>query len=325
MVLPCFLCQAKENNDNRTRRTTRRDKDIAMKPQDIALAVTVMAIWGFNFVVIKTGLTEVPPLLLTGLRFVFSALPAVFLIPKPDVRWRTLIAFGLVLGVIKFGLLFVALNAGMPAGLSSLILQMQAFFTIGLAILLLNERPNRWQLLGGIVALAGIIIIGMGKSQSTTFLPFLLMLAAAFFWGVANIIAKGASNNGKPVNMLAFIVWASLVPIVPLMGLSLIFEGTPAVMATLSRPTWLSVGAVAYLAYPTTLFGFAVWNSLFSRYATATVAPFSLLVPVFGISSAALVLGEPFAGTALIGGALVFVGLAINIFGPRLRQIRPQP
>lgn len=294
-----------------------------MTLRDIALAILIMAIWGFNFVVIKVGLTEVPPLLLTGMRFVFSALPAIFFIQKPDVPWRMLISFGLVLGVIKFGLLFVALNTGMPAGLSSLVLQMQAFFTIALAILLLKERPNGWQLVGGGVALAGIIIIGMGKAQATTFLPFMLVLTAAFFWGAANIIAKIAGNSrakdAQPVNMLAFVIWASLVPIVPMLALSWLFEDHAAISAAFRHPTWVSLGAVAYLAYPTTLLGFAVWNSLLSRYSAATVAPFSLLVPVFGISSAALVLGEPFTGTALMGGALVFTGLALNVFGPQLR------
>ena len=280
----------------------------------LLLALVVVAIWGFNFVVIKVGLADVPPLFLTALRFVFAALPAVFFVRRPAVSWRLLVGFGLVFGVVKFGLLFVGMKAGMPAGLSSIVLQMQAFFTIGFAYLALGERPLPIQYLGAAVAVAGIAAIGAARWQGAELMPFLLVIGAAACWGVSNILTKKAGR----IDMLAFIVWISLVPILPLLALSLVFEGPAAIAATLAHPSWTAVGAVAYLAGPTTLFGYGVWSFLLSRHPAATVAPLTLLVPVFGMGSAALVLGEPFGGAEMIGAGLVFVGLVVNVLGPRV-------
>ena len=280
----------------------------------LLLALMVVAIWGFNFVVIKVGLADVPPLFLTALRFLFAALPAVLFLKRPPVSWRLLVGFGLIFGVVKFGLLFVGMKAGMPAGLSSIVLQMQAFFTIGFAFLVLGERPVPIQYLGAAVAIAGIAVIGWARWTGAEFLPFLLVIAAAACWGVSNILTKRAGR----IDMLAFIVWTALVPIVPLLALSLAFEGPAAIGAALAHPSWTAIGAVIYLAGPTTLFGYGVWSFLLSRHPAATVAPLTLLVPIFGMGSAALVLGEPFGRAEMAGAALVFVGLVVNVLGPRL-------
>ena len=291
-----------------------------MSFRDVLLALVVVAIWGFNFVVIKAGVADVPPLLLTGLRFLFAALPAVFFVKPPRCAWQWVVAFGLVLGVIKFGLLFVGMKAGMPAGLSSLVLQMQAFFTMGLAFLLLGERPLPVQIGGAVIAAAGIGVIASARAVGGAALgPFAMVLAAAAFWGLANIVTKKAGR----VDMLGFVVWASLVPPLPLFALSLALEGREAIVAAVSHPTPIAIGAVAYLAWPTTVLGFGIWSNLMSRHAAATVAPFSLLVPVFGISSAWLVFGEPIGGREALGALLVVVGLVANVFGPRVaRRLR---
>lgn len=285
-----------------------------MPIRHVLLALVVVAIWGFNFVVIKIGLADVPPLLLTGLRFLFAALPAVFFIKPPRTWWVWVAAFGFVLGVVKFGLLFVGMKLGMPAGLSSLVLQLQAFFTIAFALPLLGERPKPVQLAGAAVALGGIALIAADRTDGAALGPFLMVIAAAACWGLANIITKKAGR----VDMLAFVVWASLVPPIPLFALSLAIEGWPAISAALAHPSLGAMGAVAYLAWPTTLLGFGIWSWLMSRHPAATVAPFSLLVPIFGISSAALVLGESLGPHEAIGAALVFSGLALNVLGPRL-------
>lgn len=286
-----------------------------MPVRDILLAVLVVAIWGFNFVVIKLGVADVPPLLLTGLRFFFAALPAVFFVKRPACAARWVIAFGLVLGVVKFGLLFVGMKIGMPAGLSSLVLQMQAFFTMGLAFFLLGERPKPIQIVGAAVAALGILVIASTRTGGGAPLgPFLMVLAAAACWGLANIITKKAGR----IDMLGFVVWASLVAPLPLFALSWVFEGGEAIVATLSHPTPMAIAAVAYLAWPTTVLGFGIWSHLMSRHPAATVAPFSLLVPVFGLTSAFLVLGEPIGGREAIGAVLVIAGLVTNVFGPRV-------
>lgn len=280
----------------------------------LLLALMVVAIWGFNFVVIKVGLADVPPLFLTALRFLFAALPAVFFVKRPAVPWRLFLGFGLIFGVVKFGLLFVGMKAGMSAGLSSIVLQMQAFFTIGFAFLVLGERPVPIQYLGAAVAIGGIAIIGAMRWQGASLVPFLLVIASAACWGISNILTKKAGR----IDMLGFVVWTALVPILPLLALSSIFEGPAAIGTALAHPTWTAIGAVAYLAIPTTLFGYGVWSFLLSRHPAATVAPLTLLVPVFGMGSAALVLGEPFGGAEMAGAGLVFLGLVINVLGPRV-------
>ncbi len=283
---------------------------MSLSPRDTLTALLVAAIWGFNFVVIKVGVEHVPPLLLTGLRFLFAALPAVFLVPRPRAGWASVIGFGLALGVIKFGLLFSAIHAGMPAGLSSLALQLQAFFTILFAAILFAERPKMKQIIGGAIAFAGVAIIATERGNAPTG-PLAMVVLAAAFWGVANLISKRSGET----NMLSFVVWASLVPPLPLFALSYLLEDHAAIAAFFTAPSWLSIGAVAYLAYPTTVLAFALWNRLLSRYPAATVAPFSLLVPIFGIASASLLLAEPLTLIEMVGSGVVLIGLVVNVFG----------
>jgi O-acetylserine/cysteine efflux transporter len=283
-------------------------------------AVLVAAIWGFNFVVIKIGVGAAPPLLLCALRFAFAAFPAVLLIPKPETGWRRIAGFGFVLGVVKFGLLFTAIDLGMPAGLASLVMQAQAFFTILFAALLLGERPGPHQIAGSLVACLGLGLIAWPRMSGSELVPFLMTVAAAALWGVANIIAKRAGR----IDMLGFVVFASLVPPLPLLALSLLIDGPDRVAAALTGLDGTALGTVAYLAYPATVFAFAVWGSLLARHPAATVTPFSLLVPVAGLVSAALILGETLSLPEALGSAVIAVGLAINVFGPGVAK-RSQP
>jgi O-acetylserine/cysteine efflux transporter len=284
------------------------------------LALVVAAIWGFNFVVIKVGVDAVPPLFLCALRFAFAAVPAVFLVRAPQSALASIAGFGFVLGVVKFGMLFTAIALGMPAGLASVVLQMQAFFTILFAAALLGERPGPHQVLGGLVACFGLALIAWPRMTGGAIIPFLLTTAAAAAWGVANIIAKRAGR----VDMLSFVVFASLVPPLPLLALSFLVEGPDRILASLAHFDLVAVGAVAYLAYPTTILAFAIWGYLLARHPAATVTPFSLLVPVAGLASAALILGETMSPLEALGGAVIAAGLAINVFGLKLvGRLRP--
>jgi len=285
-----------------------------MSIRDALLAIFVVAIWGFNFVVIKVGVADVPPLLLTGLRFLAAALPLVFFIKRPKVHWGFVVAYGMFLGVIKFGMLFTAIKLGASASLASIITQMQAFFTIGFAFLLLRETPKIWQIIGAIIAFFGMAIMGFEQAAEARFVPFLMLIAVGAIWGVSNIIIKKAGE----VDMFSFIVWASLVPPLPLFALSWLVEDQVAIIGALSNPTAISIGAVFYLAYAATIIGFAIWNQLLKKYPTSLVAPFSLLVPLFGILSGVLLLGESMSLMAMIGGAVIFLGLLFNVFGSKL-------
>jgi len=277
------------------------------------VAVLVTAIWGLSFVVIKLGVGTMPPLLLAALRFLFAALPAVFFVPRPKASFANVAAYGFFLGVAQFGLLFAALAFGMPASLASLVMQAQVFFTILFAALVMNERPGPHQIAGGLIGFCGLVIIAVPRLSGSGAGPFLMTVAAAASWGVANIVSKRAGR----VDMLGYIVWASLVAPLPLLGLSLLIDGPAPVMSALagmSAGTW---GAVAYLAYPTTVFAFGIWAYLLSRYPAATVTPFALLVPVAGILGSALILGEAMRPIEAIGGAVIVAGLALNVFGGR--------
>jgi O-acetylserine/cysteine efflux transporter len=291
-----------------------------MNRKDIGLAILVVAIWGFNFVVIKVGLKELPPILLCALRFFLAAFPAVFFIKRPTVPFRNVIAFGLVMFVFQFALLFSGMYAGTTAGMASLMLQVHVFFTVALAVVFLAEQPSVWQIIGALTAFSGIGLVAAHTGGEISALGLILIVAAAASWGIGNLIAK---KLGK-VDMLALVVWGSLVAWPPLLLLSYILEqGNWSLedMAHLSCPT---IGAVGYIAYLSTLLGFAVWSWLLSHYPAATVAPFTLLVPVFGFTSSALALGEPLYPWKLAAAILIIAGLCINLTGARIAmRLRP--
>ena len=278
--------------------------------RDLLLALGVVVIWGLNFVAIKWGVEEVPPFLLTALRYIGCALPAVFFIRKPKVSWTLLAVYGMSVGVLQFGLLFSAIKLGMPAGLASLVIQMQLFFTMGLAVLFLGERPSPMQLVGALVALGGLAVVGSEHLGGTVLVPLLMTFAGAFFWSVSNIATKRAGN----IDMLGFVVWASLIPPVPLLLLSMIFEG-PQAYATLLQLTPRGIGSVLFITYASTLFGYGSWAVLLGRHPASVVAPFALLVPVAGFGGAMLLLGEAISPLEIIGSVLIFIGLLFNVFG----------
>jgi O-acetylserine/cysteine efflux transporter len=281
--------------------------------RDLALALGVVIIWGLNFVAIKWGVAEVPPFLLTALRYIGCALPAVFFIRKPQVGWSVLIAYGLTVGVLQFGFLFTAIKLGMPAGLASLVMQMQVFFTMGLAILFLRDRPTLPQLGGATIALAGLGTIGAEHIGGAVLGPLVMTLVAAGFWAISNIITKRA---GK-VDMFAFVIWGSLVPPLPMLALSLIFEG-PSALTGLLAISPQALFSILFIAYGSTLLGYGAWAVLLGRYRASLVAPFSLLVPVVGFAAAFVFLGEAVTPLEIAGSLLIFLGLVLNVFGPRL-------
>ncbi|MFE2018443.1 EamA family transporter [Streptomyces sp. NPDC059499] len=298
-----------------------------MRPLHIALAALVAAVWGVNFVVIEVGLAHFPPLLFSALRFLVAALPAVFLVGRPTVAWKWIISVGLVLGVAKFGLLFIGMDRGMPAGLSSLVLQVQAVFTALFAALALGERPGRVRALGMGVALAGIGVAAVDEGAGGPVLAFVLVVAAAACWGVSNVLTRKAA----PSDSLNFMVWVSTVPVLPLLGLSLLIEGPDRDAEALAALDWSGVGIIVYVAWITTVFGFGAWGFLLRHHPASSVAPFTLLVPVFGMSSAALFLGEAVSPLRWCAAALLVGGVALTSLAgrrtaaPRATEAQPAP
>lgn len=285
-----------------------------MKPLDILLALIVVLVWGFNFVVIQIGLQGLPPLLFSALRFLFAALPLVFFVKRPAIPWKLLAGYALFQFALQFMLLFSGIKLGFPPGLASLVMQLQAFFTIGLAVLMLGERPLVTQIVGALIAFAGMGLVALHLEATATVIGFVMLVAGAFSWGVANIVTK---KIGK-VSALALVAWGSLLAAPLLLASSLLVEGPAAWAEAAAHLSWVTAGAVLFQSYPNTIFGFGIWSILMRRYPTATIAPFTLLVPVSGMVSAALVLGEPLQWWKIAAGMLVLLGLALNQFGTRL-------
>ncbi|MGL4405829.1 MAG: EamA family transporter, partial [Notoacmeibacter sp.] len=283
-----------------------------MRWQHIVLGVITTAIWGFNFVVLKIALVDVPPILLTALRFIFACLPVLFL-PKPKgITWQALTIVGLTTFLGQYVFLFVAMKLGMPAGLSSVTLQLQVFVTIVFSIIFLGERPTVKQYTGGALALAGLATIAATVGQGTT-IPFVAMIfivLSASTWAFGNFTVRKAGPDAG-FGTVAGVCWASLVPVIPALALSLIFEGPEQIAYSLTHMRPITVTAIAFTVILSTWFGFAIWGKLLASYPAGTAAPFALLVPVFGGLSAWLMLGETLSPIRLIGSLMIFAGLAV--------------
>jgi O-acetylserine/cysteine efflux transporter len=285
-----------------------------MPVRHVLLAAAVAVVWGINFVVIDVGLDNFPPLLFAALRFTLVALPAVFLVPRPDAGWRDVVLVGTFLSAGQFGLLFVGMDQGMPAGLASLVLQLQAAFTALFAVALLHERLNPGQVLGAAVAFAGIGLIGAGRSAGIPNVALALTVAAAASWGLGNVFTRRA----QATNAVSLVVWSSLVPPIPLALLSLRFDGADAIGDALAGIDAGGLLALVYIVVLSTFFGYGTWTWLLKRHPASRVAPFTLLVPVVGILAAWIALGERPNGAEWAGAAVVLVGLALT-----MRAIRP--
>ncbi|WP_454254734.1 EamA family transporter [Pseudomonas sp. Marseille-Q8238] len=286
-----------------------------MSPKDLLLALVVIVAWGLNFVVIRVGLDDLPPMLLGALRFALAALP-VFFVRRPDLPWRWLIAYGATISLGQFVFLFQAMANGMPAGLASLVLQSQAFFTLAFAALFLGERMRGASVLGLLIAGGGLLLIGLQNGHSTSLLGIVLTLVAASMWAMGNVLTR---KFGK-INLMGLVIWGSLIPLVPFFLLSLWLEGPQRIEHALLNIGPSSIFVLLYLAIIATLLGYGLWSRLLSRYPAGQVAPFSLLVPVVGLSSSAWLLGERLSGLQWLGALLVMLGLLVNVFGSKLWQ-----
>ena len=286
----------------------------------LLLGLAVVAVWGTNFVVIKYALAHLPPLALAALRFALAAFPALLFIGRPAASWRNVAAYGLLIGVAQFGLMFIAMTRFVSPGLASLVVQVQVFFTIGLAMLLAGERVRVFQVLTMALSVAGMVLIGwhaVTEGASVTPLGLVLMLLAALAWACGNIVSRAAGR----VDALGYMVWSSLFAVPPLVALSLLLEGWPAIHAGLLSATWGTWVAVLWQSVGNTLFGYGAWAWLLARYPAASVTPLALLVPVFGMGASALWLREPMPGWKIGAALLVLGGLALNLLWPRLRAV----
>ena len=287
----------------------------------ILLAIAVVAVWGTNFVVIRWALDDLPPLLFATLRFTFALFPACLFLKRPAVGWRYLAAYGVLIGFGQFGMLYIAMDGHISPGLASLVVQTQVFFTIGLAMRMSGEKIRLFQFVALLLGTAGIATIMLHGGGSATPLGLGLVLVAALSWAGGNQVAKlsGATD------MLAFVVWASLFSVPPLLLASLTLEGWHRDLGAITHAGIGAWGAVIWQSVGNTMFGYAAWGWLLSRHPAATITPMAMLVPLFGMGASALLLGEGLPAWKLIAAALVMAGLAINILWPMASRLPGLP
>lgn len=288
-----------------------------MKPLHVVLALLVTAIWGINFSVIKLGLATVDPFILAGIRFSLCALPAIVFVGKPNVPWRYLIGYGLVFGIGLWGVVNLGIKAGLSPGIASLVLQFSAFFTLLLGAVVFKEALNRFQVLGMLLALAGLLCI-IGITDGSVSLPgVVLVLLGAVSWSVANVIIKKA----RTADVFAFLVWSSAFAPLPLFALDYGVNGSAGYVALVEQLSTTAVASILFQVYPNTLFAYWIWNSLLKKYPVSTVAPLSLLVPIFGLLGSALVFGERLSASKVLAVVLVVLGLAVGLYGQRIFKV----
>ncbi|MEV0061181.1 EamA family transporter [Nocardia sp. NPDC050718] len=298
-----------------------------MTTRDRLLGLTVVVLWGMNFLAIRIGLDHFPPFFFAALRFAVIAIPVLVFIPRPAVRTRWLLLYGTGFGILQFAFLFTAMRTGMPTGLASLVLQSSAPFTVVLGAVLLRERLRPVQVAGLAVAVLGMVVIGADRLADATLLPVLLTLAGGLGWAFGNIGARQAGADSPGFDPLHLTLWMSVIPPLPLLALSLAVEGPDtgfralgaAVSSTAGLP---ALAALAYIALLATVCGSGLWTYLMSRYPAGTVAPLSLLVPVVGIAAAWVALDERPSVASLVGGTIVIAGA---FAATTTRQPRPQP
>ena len=298
-----------------------------MNPRHSALALLVAVLWGVNFVAIDLGLhpdgAEMPPLLFVAMRFTLVVLPCIFFIRKPDVSWKAIIGVGLFMSAGQFGLLYLAMAVGMPAGLASLVLQAQVLLTVLLAAGFLGERPSRRQFAGVVLGVAGLAVVAVGRSLVAPVLPLMIVLAAALSWAAGNIVARQA----KAASGLGLVVWSGALVPLPLLGLSLLVDGPGTVSPALLEVQPVTLLSALYTAVFGSLVGYGIWNRLLGLYPSSAVVPFTLLVPVVGMTTAWLVLGEVPTPAEVTGGLLLLAGVATAVLRPwkfRRRELRPR-
>lgn len=280
-----------------------------MPRRDTALAALVILIWGVNFVAANMAMESLPPLFMAALRFALVALPAVFFVPRPGIGWKPVVASGLLMGTAQFGLLYTAMMMGMPAGLASLVLQVQSLFTVTIAAVVLREHPTRPQVVGVAIGLVGMAVVGWQYIAGAPALPFALTILAAASWAGGNVVTR----RHPPRSGFSLVVWSALVSPIPLLLASLALEGWTADWHGLTHLSLRSVAGLAFIAYGASMVGYGLWNLLLSRHSAATVSPWSMFVPVIGAIAAWFYNGEKPSALGVVGAVITVCGVLLAL------------
>ena len=287
-----------------------------MSRKDILLALLITIIWGVNFSVIKLGLESIDPFLLASIRFFLTAFPLVFFVSKPDVKLFYIPLYGILFGVGAWGMLNMGIHFGVSAGVASLLIQLNAYFTIIFGLFLFSERLNRYQIIGMIISLIGLMVSVIYKEDGSSVLSLLFVLLAAFSLGLSNVVVK----KSAPTNMLSFLVWSSLFAPLPLLGMAYLSDSDFSLGVALNEINTTGIFSILFQVYVTTLFAYWVWISLLKKYPLSIVAPISLLVPVFGFIGSVVIFNETITLIKSISSVLILIGLMLFVFNKKLMK-----
>jgi O-acetylserine/cysteine efflux transporter len=281
-----------------------------MQKKHLVLAILVTLVWGVNFPITKLGLRSIDPFVLTGIRFALAALPLVFFIKRPAIPFRYVAAYGFIFGLGMWGVINYGIQVGVSPGIASLIIQLSVFFTMGWGALLFKEKLRGAQLLGALLALVGLGGIISIQQGEHAILGVMLIVLSAIAWSIGNVIIKTSGVK----EICSFMVWASLFPPIPLFFIAWLMQGAAPFDNLQSSLDLTAVLSIIFQVYLATHFAYWGWNSLLKLYPVSTVAPLSLLIPVFGIGSSMLIIGEHISTPNLISIAIIILGLAVGLY-----------
>lgn len=290
---------------------------INLPPKHLLLVLLIVLIWGVNFVAVYIGLKTFPPFLLSAIRFGLSALPWVFFMPRPKGSVKLIVYYGLFNFALQFGFIFTGIHLGISPGLASLVLQIQVFFSMGLAFLFFHDRPSPFKIAGSLISFIGIGIVGYHVDGGSTFLGLILMLLAAFSWAAGNMFTKKIHSESP----LALVVWGNLAAFPVMVLVSYFFEGPLVIQSSLQNMSWPAIASVCYIVYFSTHIGYGAWGFLMKSYSTSVVVPFTLLVPVIGFMSSAIYLGEEIQSWKILASLFILGGLVFGLLEKQVRGI----
>lgn len=292
-----------------------------LTPKHLFFVLLTVVIWGTNFIAIYLGLKEMPPFLFCTIRFALSALPFVFFIPKPKAPLKFIIGFGFFNFALQFGLLFSGIQMGLSPGLASLVMQIQVFFSMGLAIVLFKEKPNWFKIAGSLVSFIGIGIIAKHVGGDVTTVGLLLTLMASMAWASGNMFTKKINA----VSPLSLVVWGNFTALPFMAVTSYYFDGLESIVKFVHTISWTSALAIFYVVYISTHIGYGLWGFLIKTYPTSAVVPFTLLIPIVGFLSAALFLNEQLTDWKLYASFFIMIGLVFNLFENKISKWMVKP
>lgn len=286
-----------------------------MHVRHVLCALLLAAIWGLNFVFIQFALQDMSALALCTARFFFASIPAIFFFRPPKTSIKLLLGYGLLIFVLQFLFLFWGMQVGVTPGLAGLLVQIQVFFSLFFAVMILKEKILGWQVFGAIVAFAGVVVVFLNIGGEVSMLGVVFIMCASLSWGLGSLFIKKMG----PVEPMALVVWGSFIAFVPLCILLLSVEGMDAIRG-LRHISFKGLTSVLYIAYASTWIGYGLWNWLLGRYAISMLVPFTFLVPIFAMLSSIIILHEALYFWKVLAGILVLSGLGINLFSKKLSR-----